>query len=219
MKVDEPRSQKSNEAAQPPAEQDTEESHLPAHHSWRPPARIRIKTFGLHWKGDAFLAAEVTRDDGTPVGVRPLGGAVNFGEPWIEALRREFREEVHVELSHIGPPLVIENIFEHEGVTGHEVTFVAEIEFADPALDALTSLEFTESDGTTHRARWYPMTEIRSGQRRLLPAGLETALLGKVRKDRARRQKTRQFRDSLQGGIRAGRSRSADTKQQERRVL
>ena len=152
---------------------------MPAH-SWRPPARIRVKTFGLHWKGDALLAAVVTHDDGTPVGVRPLGGSVNFGEPWTEALRREFREEIHVELSRIGPPRVIENIFEHEGMTGHEVAFVADVEFADSAFVARSSLEFTESDGTTHQARWYPMTEIRSGQRRLLPTALEAAMLGSV---------------------------------------
>ena len=180
MKVDDPRSQRRNAAVQLPAGHDTGESHLSGHHSWRPPARIRVKAFGLHWKGDTLLAAEVTRDDGTPVGVRPLGGGVNFGEPWIEALRREFREEVHVELSHIGPPRVIENIFEHEGVMGHEVAFVADVEFADPALVALSLIEFSESNGTTHRAQWYPMKEIRSGQRRLLPNALEAMLLDEV---------------------------------------
>ena len=153
---------------------------MPAHSSWRPPARIRVKTFGLHWKGDALLAAEVTRDDGRPVGVRPLGGSVNFGERWTDALCREFREEIHVELSRIGPPQVIENIFEHEGAPGHEIAFVADVEFADSALVERSSLEFTESDGTTHRARWYPMAEIRSGQRRLLPTALEAAMLGAV---------------------------------------
>ncbi|MDE0698689.1 MAG: NUDIX domain-containing protein [Boseongicola sp.] len=155
---------------------------MPMSPSWRPPARIRVKTFGLHWNGDALLAAEITRDDGTPIGVRPLGGNLNFGEPWVVALRREFREELGVELSWIGPPRVIENIFEHEGATGHEVVFVADVEFADKALDAPASLEFAESDGTTRKARWYPMAEIRSGRRRLLPAGLETAMLGGERK-------------------------------------
>ena len=150
--------------------------------SWRPPARIRVKAFGLHWKGDAFLAAEITRDDGTLVGVRPLGGSLKFGEPWMAALRREFREELGVELSRIGPPHVIENIFEHEGATGHEVVFVADVEFADEVLAVPVSLDFAESDGTTRRARWYPMAEIRSGRRRLLPSGLETAMLGGTRK-------------------------------------
>lgn len=161
---------------------DTEETLLSALPSWRPPTQIRVKTFGLHWKGDALLAAEVTCDDGTPIGIRPLGGCVNFAEPWTEALRREFREELHVELSRIGPPRVIENIFEHEGVTGHEVVFVADVEFADPPPVALSWLEFSESDGTTHRARWYPMTEIRSGQRRLLPTALEVEMVSGVAK-------------------------------------
>lgn len=107
---------------------DTEETLLSALPSWRPPAKICVKTLGLHWKGDALLAAEVTCDDGTPIGIRPLGGGVNFAEPWTEALRREFREELRVELSRIGPPRVVENIFEHEGVTGHEVVFVADVE-------------------------------------------------------------------------------------------
>lgn len=117
MQMDKPKSPRANEALQSPAEHDTEEPPMSALPSWRPPAQIRVKAFDLHWMGDALLAAEVTRDDGTLIGIRPLGGSVNFAEPWTEALRREFREEIHVELSHIGPPRVIENIFEHEGVT------------------------------------------------------------------------------------------------------
>lgn len=168
--MDERRSTRVNEALQSPAEHDTEEPLMSALPSWRPLAQIRVKTFGLDWKGDALFAAEVTRDDGTPIGIRPLAGSVNFPKPWNEALHCAFREELHVGLSRIGPPRMIENIFGHEGVTGHEVVYVADVEFVDQARVALSSLEFTESDGTTHRARWSPVTKIRSGQRRLLRA-------------------------------------------------
>lgn len=58
-----------------PSEHATEEPLISTPASWRPPAFIRVTTFGLPWNGNTFLSAEITRDDGTPVGVRPLGGA------------------------------------------------------------------------------------------------------------------------------------------------
>ncbi|MFP7675542.1 NUDIX hydrolase [Marivita sp. S0852] len=146
-------------------------------HIWRPPARIRVKAFGLHWKESCLLAAPIVTDDGTPVGVRPLGGSLTFGEPWQDALRREFQEELGVTLATIARPRVIENIFTHGGALGHEIVFVADVTFADGAYADGDSLTFTESDGMQHVARWYDLRAIRAGDHRLLPTALETLLL------------------------------------------
>ena len=60
---------------------------------WRPSSTIRVKALGLHWRDGRLLASEVNRDDGTLKGVRPLGGTVEFGETWQDALIREYQED------------------------------------------------------------------------------------------------------------------------------
>lgn len=57
---------------------------------WRPSQQIRVKVIGLAWRKDQLLAAEVEDDSGRIKGVRPLGGAIEFGESREEALHREF---------------------------------------------------------------------------------------------------------------------------------
>ncbi len=75
-------------------------------------------------------------DDGTITGVRPLGGGVNFAESWRDKLIREFYEELGLQVDVVGDLLSFENIYNHKGVIGHEVAFVAEIRLLDSALTA-----------------------------------------------------------------------------------
>lgn len=67
--------------------------------TWRPPSHIRVKALGLHWRAGKLLAAEVRTDSGRIKGVRPLGGSVEFGETAKEAVIREFKEELGVDVS------------------------------------------------------------------------------------------------------------------------
>ena len=53
---------------------------------WRPKPAIRVIAIGLHWRDDRLLAVEVNDDHGAVKGVRPLGGGVEFGETWRDAL-------------------------------------------------------------------------------------------------------------------------------------
>ena len=55
---------------------------------------------------------------------RPLGGGIEFGESGEVAVRREIMEELHSEireLKHLG---YLENIFTHNGNTGHEIVMI-----------------------------------------------------------------------------------------------
>ena len=112
---------------------------------WRPSSTIRLKALGLHWRDRCLLASEVNRDDGTLKGVRPLGGTVEFGETWQDALIREFQEEIGVGIELIGDPIVLENIYTHHGALGHEILFISEVIFSSNAYETADFIEYCET--------------------------------------------------------------------------
>ncbi|WP_246212599.1 NUDIX hydrolase [Marivivens donghaensis] len=126
-----------------------------------------------------MLASEVLGDDGNVKGVRPLGGSVEFGETAEEAVVREFREELDLEVKTHGPALYLENIYTHEGSLGHEVVALFEVTFTDAAFAGETRIEFRESDGSSCFAEWFDLEELDllDGPR-LYPNGLKALLAG-----------------------------------------
>ncbi|WP_282077617.1 NUDIX hydrolase [Epibacterium ulvae] len=151
---------------------------MPQHSQiWRPAPQIRVKALGLHWRRGQLLAAEVPNDSGQIKGVRPLGGTIEFGETWQQTLMREFQEELAQEIQIISPPLVLENIFEHEGATGHEIVFCAEISFAKGVFETQDTLTFAEDNGMLCTARWFDLTALdQPGGPALFPTGLKERL-------------------------------------------
>ncbi|RXT33564.1 NUDIX hydrolase [Bradyrhizobium betae] len=146
--------------------------------TWRPHPQIRIVAIGLHWRDGRLLAAEVRDDAGRIKGVRPLGGEIEFGESWRAALLREFNEELDIDVTIIGEPLVMENIFVHEGSTGHEVMFIAEVSFPDGAFSGQDRIDFREDSGEEIVARWFDLANLDVESRpSLYPTGLKDLLL------------------------------------------
>lgn len=147
--------------------------------SWRPSQHVKVKAIGLHWRDGRLLAAEVYNDHGKLKGVRPLGGGVEFGEPWQTALTREFKEELGVEIEVLGAPLVMENIYTHHGAVGHEVLFIGEVRFSTEAFAGREVIEFFEDSGVPCTARWFDLAELDSPHGpALFPTGLKQLLLG-----------------------------------------
>ncbi len=146
---------------------------------WRPPQHVKVKALGLHWRDGKLLAAEVFDDQGRLVGARPLGGGVEFGERWQTALVREFKEELGVDVQlTTGVPLVMENIYTHHGVTGHEVLFIGEVRFSADRFADHDRIDFHEDSGTPCTARWFALAELDlPGGPALFPAGLKQTLL------------------------------------------
>ncbi|WP_421693369.1 NUDIX hydrolase [Aestuariivirga sp.] len=146
---------------------------------WRPPREISVKAIGLLWRAGRLLAAGVRDDAGQLTGVRPLGGSVAFGETAEEAVVREFREELGLAVTPSGPPMILQNIFAHEGAPGHEIVFVFSLSYAESDLLSAAGLAFVEDDGPAVVADWYDLEDLdRPGGIPLFPAGLMGLLPG-----------------------------------------
>jgi len=138
---------------------------------------IRVKALGLHWRGGCLLASEIPDDAGRIKGVRPLGGTVAFGERAEQALLREFREELGIDVTVSGAPLIVENLFTHEGAAGHEILFIHEVRFPDGAFAGQDCIVYQEDNGVTCTARWFDPDQLdQPGTPCLYPTGLRAAL-------------------------------------------
>lgn len=140
---------------------------------WRPQHSIQVKALGLVWRQGRLLASEITRDDGTVKGVRPLGGRVEFGETWSVALVREFQEELGVHVEPTGAPLFLENIYAHQGSTGHEIVILSELLFPPEAYQGCETIEYREDNGELCRAGWFDVETLDCGGLELYPNGLK----------------------------------------------
>ena len=87
----------------------------------------------------AILVSEGRDSDGS-LFQRPLGGTVEFGELTAQTIEREFVEELGVRLRTTKFLSVLENLFHHQGVEGHEVVFLHEGDLEDEALYELETI-------------------------------------------------------------------------------
>lgn len=139
---------------------------------WRPANTITVKALALIWRDDSLLLADIQDDSGRVKGVRPLGGTVEFGEPWRDALQREFLEELGARITLLDTHFVMENLYEHHGAAGHEIVFLCHAHFSEPGFYEKDSFAFVESDETRATASWMSLEEIEARRLELYPSGL-----------------------------------------------
>lgn len=135
---------------------------------------IRNIAVGLPVKDGHVLALEGhDRSRGLDF-LRAIGGGIEFGETAVEALGREFMEELGVSLQDAEPLGVFENIFTYEGEAGHEIAHVFAVTCAE--LDAVpldAELRILDEGSPV---RWVPIADIESGIRVLFPEGAPEGL-------------------------------------------
>ncbi len=139
---------------------------------------IRVITICIIRKGDSILVFKGYDPTRSLTYYRPLGGQIEFGEYSLDALRREFREELDAELVNLHYLQTLENIFTAYDKPGHETVFVYEGEFADKLMYDKDEFTVIEDDGDLIKALWMPLRGFREGKFPLFPDGL-LALLEK----------------------------------------
>ena len=102
---------------------------------------------------------------------RAIGGGIDFGETAEAALRREFVEELGVSLGEVTLNDVVENIFEYEGIPGHEIAHIFRVESAEIDAIPLDATLHVLDEGSP--VRW---VSVRQTDRPFYPAGVTRIL-------------------------------------------
>ena len=103
---------------------------------------------------------------------RPLGGGIEFGEKSEDAVRRELKEELNVEITNLKYVGTLENIFTFNGGSYHEVVLVYDGALTESQLYDQALILGKEANGDDIRAMWKSFDEFESGESILYPHGL-----------------------------------------------
>jgi 8-oxo-dGTP pyrophosphatase MutT (NUDIX family) len=132
------------------------------------PGEIRVLALGIVRQGGRVFISEGYDPTKQQTFYRALGGGVEFGETSLEALQREFQEELQAEIKNIKYLRCQENLFTFNGQPGHEILFIYECDFVDSKFYQIEDLVFAEGK-RKKRALWVECDRFKSGELRLVP--------------------------------------------------
>lgn len=132
------------------------------------PGEIRVLALGLIRDNQRIFVSEGYDPVKQLTFYRAMGGGVDFGETSLEALKREFQEEIQAELTNIRYLGCLENIFTFNGQSGHEMIQLFESDFVDPKFYQLDKFDFSEGE-RQKTALWVDVNRFKSGELRLVP--------------------------------------------------
>ncbi|NEZ55640.1 NUDIX domain-containing protein [Leptolyngbyaceae cyanobacterium CCMR0082] len=131
--------------------------------------RIRPIALGLiQHQGHVFVSKGYDSIKDKPF-YRFLGGGIDFGETSVNALKREFQEEIQADLINIRYLTCLDNIFVCNGKPGHELIQLFRCDFADSIFYRLDQTYKLIEGQKTHDAVWIPINQVRSGILNLVP--------------------------------------------------
>lgn len=102
---------------------------------------------------------------------RPLGGTIEFGEHAEQTIRREFQEEIAAGLAEVRYLGMLENIYTHNGLCGHEIVLVYDGQLTDNSLYQKEVIRGNEL-GKPFEAVWKRLEEFDPEKAPLYPEGL-----------------------------------------------
>ena len=130
--------------------------------------QIRVLALGLIKKDNRVFISQGYDPVKQKTFYRAMGGGVDFGETSLEALEREFQEEIQAKLTNISYLGCLENLFTFNGKQGHELLQVYQCDFADAKFYELESLVFAEGK-RQKTALWVDIALFTSGELLLVP--------------------------------------------------
>lgn len=99
---------------------------------------------------------------------RCLGGGIDFLEKSVDALKREFKEELNIDIIVEDYMGMAENIFKYEGKDGHEIDLMYKARVKDEDIkDEYAVLD--EPECTVH---WVDIADFKNGDKILYPVEL-----------------------------------------------
>ena len=130
--------------------------------------QIRVLALGLIKKDNRVFMSQGYDPVKQKTFYRAMGGGVDFGETSLEALEREFQEEIQAKLTNISYLGWLENLFTFNGKQGHELLQVYQCDFVDAKFYELESLVFAEGK-RQKTALWVDIALFKSGELLLVP--------------------------------------------------
>lgn len=129
---------------------------------------IRVLALGIIQDGNRIFISQGYDPVKQTTFYRAMGGGVDFGETSLEALKREFQEEIQAELTNIKYLGCQENLFVFNGKQGHEILQIFKCDFVDQKFYQLESLTFAEGE-RKKTALWVNIERFKSGELLLVP--------------------------------------------------
>lgn len=105
---------------------------------------IRPLALGILLKDGKILAVREFDRKKNETFYRLLGGGIEFGETGEQALKREFMEELGVNIIVKKRSGIIENLFTFEGQQGHEICLLYNVEFTAKNVSEKEKLSMIE---------------------------------------------------------------------------
>ena len=127
---------------------------------------IRPIAFGLAIKNNKLLVSEGFDKVKNETFYRCLGGGIEFLEKSEEALKREFLEEINVDITVKDFLGISENIFTYQGKKAHELILFYSIEISDENYQE--EYKVIDDHGETI-AKWIDINEFKNKNKILYP--------------------------------------------------
>ncbi len=127
---------------------------------------IRPIALGLAIKNNKLLVSEGFDKVKNETFYRCLGGGIEFLEKSEEALKREFLEEIHVDITVKDFLGISENIFTYQGKKAHELILFYSIEISDENYQE--EYKVIDDHGETI-AKWIDINEFKNKNKILYP--------------------------------------------------
>ncbi|ATP40897.1 DNA mismatch repair protein MutT [Solibacillus sp. R5-41] len=133
----------------------------------------KAKTLGIIMRNNKILLEEQEgkHSKGTGIYYRPIGGTIELGEKSSDTIKREYIEEIAVDIEINRYMGCLENIFRIDGNIGHEIIQIYLVEFKDQNLYQKENFKVVEGRKTTF-TKWISLEEIIDGKKILFPNGL-----------------------------------------------